>query len=163
MGIVDSLNAGWTQLLDLLSKVIIPDWTSVVGLLPILIVLGVVGPIFTILMLFWLWYFVTKPRRAVVQLAEGPYPAPIGSDGYPIFPPGEPYCYHDALVYPPGATRCETCGRELLVRERLRRHEERHDEVVEVQARLADEAPQGGHAAQPAQARRRKGAHADEG
>jgi hypothetical protein len=116
VGIVDSLNAGWTQLLDLLSKIILPDWTLVVGLLPILIVLGVVGPIFTILMLFWLWYFVTKPRRGVVPLAEGPYPAPIGSDGYPIFPAAEPYCYHDALVYPPGSTRCETCGRELLVR-----------------------------------------------
>ena len=116
MGIVDSLNAGWTQLLDLLSKIIIPDWTSVVGLLPILIVLGVVGPIFTILMLFWLWYFVTKPRRAVVQLAEGPYPAPIGSDGYPIFPPGEPYCYRSLSKVRPGPCRRDRHLRQLWPR-----------------------------------------------
>ncbi len=117
MSIVDTLNAGWTQLLDLLSKVIIPDWGSVILMLPILIVLGVVGPLLTILALFWVWYFIVKPRGAAPRFVDpGPRSAPIGRDGYPQFPAGEPYCFQDALIYPVGTTRCDVCSRVLVVR-----------------------------------------------
>jgi hypothetical protein len=117
VSIVDTLNAGWTQLLDLLSKIILPDWTSVINLLPILIVLGVVGPLLTILMVFWFWYFIVKPRGPTPRAVdEGPRQAPIGKDGYPVFPAGEPYCFQHGLIYPVGTRRCDVDGELLLVR-----------------------------------------------
>jgi len=36
-------------------------------------------------------------------------------DGQPVYSAGEPYCAFDRLVYPPGETRCASCGRDLAV------------------------------------------------
>src|SRR4029079_8660505 len=79
-----------------------------------MIVLFVIGPLFTLLALIWFYYFVTKPR-ARVRIEEGPRAAPLDDAGHPVFPPGEPYCPRDALIYPPGTTRCESDDAELAV------------------------------------------------
>jgi hypothetical protein len=104
-GIGDQLANLWNQLLDLTSKLVIPDWGSLVGLLPIFLLIGVLGPLITILVLFWFVYFVRKPRTHV-GFVEGPHAAPLDAGGRPVFPAGEPYCLRHALIYPPGTTRC---------------------------------------------------------
>ncbi|MBA2700991.1 MAG: hypothetical protein H0U58_04725, partial [Chloroflexi bacterium] len=84
------------------------------GLLPILIFLGVVGPLVTILLLGTLVYQARKPR-VKVAFEEGPRMAEIDATGEPIFPPGLPHCRRDGLIYPSGALRCERCQDDLAV------------------------------------------------
>jgi hypothetical protein len=112
--VIDHLNNLWNGLLDFTSKLVIPDWGSLIALLPIFLVLGVIGPIVTILVLFWFIYVVRKPRTRVTY-DEGPRPAPLDHLGRPIFPVGEPYCAVDGLVYPSGTTRCDIEGHDLSV------------------------------------------------
>ncbi|HEU4672975.1 MAG TPA: hypothetical protein VFS32_08760 [Candidatus Limnocylindrales bacterium] len=113
-GIVDALGRLWNSLLDVTSKLVIPDWGSLIGLLPIFLVIGVLGPLVTLLVLVWLYYVVRKPR-AHVTYEEGPRQAPVGADGQPEFPAGEPYCLNHALIYPSGQTRCPIDGELLSV------------------------------------------------
>ena len=115
MTIVDSLNQLWNTILETMALFVIPDWNAIIGLLPILIFLGVVGPLITFLVLGILIYQVRKPRVKGVKFEEGPSVAQIGADGQPIFPPGLPHCRRDALIYESGTDRCERCHDELAV------------------------------------------------
>ncbi len=103
------------HILDALTPIIIPDWGALIGLLPILLLIGVVGPIVTLLVLGWLIYGVRRPRGRLPFVDPVPVPARL-VDGVLQYPPGEPYCAFDRLVYPFGATRCRQCGRDLAVR-----------------------------------------------
>jgi hypothetical protein len=114
VNVIDSLNGFWNTILDILKMFVIPDWGSVVGLLPLLIFLGVVGPLVTFTILGLFVYQVAKPRTKV-RLEEGPQVARIGADGQPIFPPGLPYCRRHGLVYPSGTLRCDRDGEALAV------------------------------------------------
>ncbi len=114
MTIPDHLTQVWTQILDFVNKLVSPDWGALIGLLPIFVVLGVLGPLLSLMGLVWFYYFVRKPR-ARVRWEEGPRQAPLDDAGNPVFPPGEPYCPRDALIYPPGTTRCDADGTELAV------------------------------------------------
>jgi hypothetical protein len=114
VNVVDALNGLWNTILDITELFVIPDWNSVIGLLPLLIFLGVVGPLITFLMLGIVAYQVTKPR-AHLKLAEGPQVARLGSDRQPIFPPGLPFCRDHVLIYPTGTIRCERGGEDLRV------------------------------------------------
>jgi hypothetical protein len=111
---IDSLERFWQSVLDFLSLLMIPDWGSVIALLPILLVLGVLGPLLSLLALVWFIYVVRRPRSRV-RFAEGPRPAALGAGGAPVFPTGEPHCARDSLVYEPGATTCFVCGDDLAV------------------------------------------------
>ena len=111
--IIDQLNQIWNGLLELTGKLVIPDWGSLIDLLPIFLVVGVVGPIITILMLFWLRYWVLKPRVSA-GYSDPRRPAEIGPDGEPVFPVGEPYSLAERMIYEPGATR-SVSGDPLLV------------------------------------------------
>lgn len=113
-GITDQLANLWNQLLDLTSKLVIPDWGSLIGLLPIFLVIGVLGPLITLLALVWVYYIVRKPRTTVT-FDEGPRQAPLDADGRPVFPTGEPYCLAHALIYPSGTTSCPIDGAPLSV------------------------------------------------
>ena len=115
MTIVDYLNQLWTGILEILSKLIIPDWGALVGLMPIFLVLGVVGPILSILVLVWVIYFVVRPRTGV-RYDEESHPAELDESGQPIFPVGLPHCFAHGLVYPSGATRCDIDHALLWVR-----------------------------------------------
>lgn len=114
MTVIDHLNQLWTGLLDFLSHLVIPDWGALIGLLPIFLVLGVIGPIASILALAWFIYMVRRPM-APVSYEEGPRPAPLDADGRPVFPVGLPHCLSEGLIYPSGATRCPNDGNELWV------------------------------------------------
>lgn len=114
MNLVDVLNGIWNQILEITSLFVIPDWGGLIGLLPILIVLGLVAPFLTFLMLGTVIYLIRKPR-VKVSYEEGPRIAEIGSDGEPSFPVGLPYCRRDALIYPSGTHRCDVCHDQLAV------------------------------------------------
>lgn len=114
MPILDQLNAIWTSVLQTASMFIIPDWGALIGLLPIFIFVGVVGPFLTFTVLGALLYQARKPR---VKLAfeAGPRHAELDAEGAPTFPPGLPFCRRDAITYPSGALRCESCHDALTV------------------------------------------------
>jgi hypothetical protein len=114
VGIVDQLNQIWNQVLDFLGQVVIPDWGALIGLLPLFLVIGVLGPLLSLLALVWVIYMVRKPR-AKLAIVEGPYAAPLDEAGQPVYPSGEPYCARDGLVYSADETICSRCGDELVV------------------------------------------------
>ena len=115
MTIVDALNDLWNTILQTMSLFIIPDWNAVIGLLPLLVFVGLVGPLLTFLPLGILIYQVRKPRVKGKLVDPGPQVAALDANGQPIFPPGLPHCRRDALIYPSGTTRCEQCRDELAV------------------------------------------------
>jgi hypothetical protein len=112
--IIDALEGLWDTILDVTSLFVMPDWTGLIALLPVLIFLGVVGPLVTFFVLGTLMYQARKPRIKVTY-EEGPRNAELDADGRPVFPPGLPHCRRDALIYPSGVTRCETCREPLAV------------------------------------------------
>jgi hypothetical protein len=114
VSIADALNDLWNTILGITSQFVIPDWNAVIGLLPILIFLGVIGPLLTLLPLGILIYQFRKPR-VKVALIEGARIAETGTDGQPIFPPGLPFCRRHGLIHPSGAHRCDRDGEELAV------------------------------------------------
>jgi hypothetical protein len=114
VNLVDVLNGVWNQILEITSLFVMPDWGGLIGLLPILVVLGLVAPFLTFLALGTLIYLVRKPRIRV-GFVEGPRTAELGPGGEPVFPVGLPYCRRDALVYASGAHRCDRCHDQLAV------------------------------------------------
>ena len=114
MNIIDVLNQIWTQILEITSIFLTPDWSFVIALLPVIIVLGLVMPYLTGLAIGTGAYLVSRPR---VKLAfeEGPRVAEIGPGGEPVFPVGLPHCRRDALVFESGTLRCERCHDDLAV------------------------------------------------
>lgn len=119
MSLVDEISHLWTQALGLIAKVVSPDWGSLVGLLPLFLLIGVIGPLVSILAVVWLYYFVRRPRTKV-RFIEGPRLALLAADGLPMFPVGEPYDVRTGLIYPPGTSQndagellsvtCPMCG-----------------------------------------------------
>jgi hypothetical protein len=114
VSVTDHLSQVWTQVLGFLEKIVSPDWGSLIGLIPLMLLLGLIGPLLSLAALIWVYYFVRKPRTRV-QFEEGPRAAARDGSGNPIFPVGEPYCLLDALIYPPGSTRCDRDGQALAV------------------------------------------------
>jgi hypothetical protein len=113
--VIEALQGFWNWLLELTSHFVIPDWGALVALIPIFLLIGVVGPILSLIVLFQIVYFLRRPGA---PLAEPPEPVPAQSDalGEPVYPRGEPFCARDRLIYPAGATRCDVCRDELVVR-----------------------------------------------
>ena len=114
MNVIDALNGFWNTILDITEMFVIPNWTDVIGLMPLLIFLGVVGPLLTFTILGILVYQVARPR-AKLAIEEGPQVARAGADGQPIFQPGLPFCRTHGLIYPTGTVRCDRGGEELSV------------------------------------------------
>lgn len=106
----------WTAFLDWLSTILIPDWNGLIQLLPILLILGVVGPGLTFLALYWI-YVRFSNRRGKVRIDEPePVPAEQAADGTFIYPANAPYCPTHHLIYPATARECPVDSEELLVR-----------------------------------------------
>lgn len=111
---IDTLNQIWTSILDITSLFVMPDWNSLIALLPVLVFVGLIGPFITFTILGSLIYLARKPRTKVA-FVEGPRVAERDADGNSIFPVGLPYCRRDALIYPSGTLRCERCDDDLAV------------------------------------------------
>ena len=110
---IEQLNQMWSSFIEFTSQFIIPDWGELIGLLPVFLIIGVVGPLLTIIILFWVRYWILKPRVSA-GYADTRRLAAIGDDGQPIFPAGEPYSLSERMIYESGATRSES-GEDLLV------------------------------------------------
>ena len=106
----------WTAFLEWLSTILIPDWNGLIALLPILIILGVTGPILSLLVLYWL-YVRAREKRGKVRY-DDPQPTLLAAnaDGSYNYPPNAPYCPTHHLVYPPTARECDIDRGDLLVR-----------------------------------------------
>ena len=115
MSVIDEISKLWSGFLGFLSTIIIPDWAGLIALLPIFVLIGVVGPLLSLMVLGWMGYEILKPRTKV-RYDEGAKVAPLDHLGQPIFPSGEPYCTTDGLIFPGGTVRCERDGAPLLVR-----------------------------------------------
>ena len=104
-------------LLQLTSFFILPDWNDVIQhMLPAAVVLFLVGPVVTLLVLYWLYQWLHMPRFRVRPAEVGPVPVPRDAAGDPIVPASVPYCSFDGLLYPVKETRCSECREELSVR-----------------------------------------------
>ena len=115
MSVLDQISHVWSDFLGFVSKLVIPDWAGLIALLPVLVLIGVVGPLLTLGVLAWLGYGITKPRTKV-SYQEGTKVAPRDHLGRIIAPAGEPYCPRDGLVYPTGTFRCDVDKTNLLLR-----------------------------------------------
>jgi hypothetical protein len=115
VSVLDQISQLWSDFLGFISKLVIPDWAGLIQLLPLLVLIGIVGPLLSLALLAWLGYGITKPR-VTVRYDEGTKVAPLDHLGRPILPAGEPYCPVDGLIYPAGATRCDVDRTTLLVR-----------------------------------------------
>ena len=111
---IEAFQQLWQRILEILTPLVIPDWGELVGLMPIILLIGLVGPIVSLLALGWILYVIRAPR-AKVSLEVAPVRAQL-VDGRPDYPAGEPYCPVDQLVFPFGAVTCDTCRRDLFVR-----------------------------------------------
>ena len=117
MGDIGSgLERAWDGFLDFLARIIIPNWGDVINVLPILVVLGLLGPALTLLGLLWVHYLFTRKRGRVRVADPEPVPAERDREGFLIVPPNTPFCPRDGLLYPTNATRCDVCREELVVR-----------------------------------------------
>ena len=115
MNVLDQISHVWSDFLGFVSKLVIPDWAGLIALLPVLVLIGIVGPLLTLGVLAWLGYGITKPRTKV-SYQEGTKVAPRDHLGRPIVPAGEPYCPRDGLIYPFGSQRCDVDKTNLLIR-----------------------------------------------
>ena len=115
MNVVDQLGNLWNGLLELTSKLVIPDWAGLIQLLPLFVLIGVVGPLLSLAVLAWLGYGITKPR-VKVKYDDGTRVAARDHLGRFIVPAAEPYCPRDGLIYRSGTTRCDVDKTALLVR-----------------------------------------------
>jgi hypothetical protein len=114
--VLDQISKLWSDFLAFISTLVIPDWASLIALLPVFVVIGIVGPLLSLALLAWLGYGVTKPRVKVKYDEGTARLAARDHLGRPIVPAGEPYCPQDGLIYPPGTVRCDVDRTGLLVR-----------------------------------------------
>lgn len=104
----------WNQLLDLIARVVIPDWKSIIDLIPL------IGLPLLALWVAWsfgrltLFDLAHRPRAAAER--PGGRAAPRQADGGYDFPAGVPFCATHGLVYPTSARTCDLDGAELDVR-----------------------------------------------
>lgn len=106
----------WTSFLEWLQSLIVPEWNSLIAMLPLLVIVGLVGPILSLIMLMHMWHL-WHQRKGRVRIAElEPVSAPLGPDGDPLFPANKPFCVDHAVIYPPNTRACEIDGEELAVR-----------------------------------------------
>ena len=106
----------WTAFLQWLQTIIIPDWNGLIQLLPLLLIVGVVGPGLSLIALYWVFVQVTN-RRGKVSVAD-PEPVVVAqlADGSYDYPANAPCCPTHHLVYPATARECPINSEELVVR-----------------------------------------------
>jgi hypothetical protein len=111
--VIETLQQILADLLAFSESIIVPDWAQLVGLLSVFLLLFVVGPLLTVLLLFWVRYAIVKPRPKVAY-ADPRRAAPLDATGNPVFPVGEPYSRREGVIYEPGMTRSPS-GEALVV------------------------------------------------
>ncbi len=107
-----TLQQAWTAILDVLAKILSPDWNALILLIPL-----VLAPLVLLYLAmsggFWTLFGITKPR-ARVAWEVGPRALERDEQGSPIAPIGLPFSLRTALAYPPGTARSDD-GEDLAV------------------------------------------------
>ncbi len=107
-----SIQHGWTGFLDLVSKVVSPDWGALVVMVPLLL-----APLVALLLLAmfgrWAVFGLLKPRTKVRRV-EGARAMERDADGALAPPVGAPFSLRTGLVYPFGTPRTDD-GEDLAV------------------------------------------------
>jgi hypothetical protein len=107
-----TIQQAWTDVLDVLAKILSPDWGALVLLIPL-----VLAPLVLLYLLAmaggWTVYGITKPR-AKVRWEEGARALELDAGGSPVPPVGLPFSLRAGLVYPPGTVRTDD-GEDLAV------------------------------------------------
>jgi hypothetical protein len=84
-------------------------------MLPFFLVVGVIGPLITLIALLWVWYMLHRQKGRIRREERQALVAPVGEDGRPVFPANVPYCEEHGLIYPPRMSRCEIDRADLSV------------------------------------------------
>lgn len=107
-----TLQQAWTGILDLVAKIVSPDWSALVLLIPLAI-----APLVLLYLMMsgglWTHFGITKPRVRV-RWEEGPRALERDEHGAPIAPIGLPFSLRTGLVYPSGTARSDD-GEDLAV------------------------------------------------
>jgi len=107
-----TLQQAWTGILDVVAKIVSPDWGALILLIPlaiaplVLLHLAVSGGL-------WTLFGIRKPRPRV-RWEEGARPLERDPQGAPIVPIGLPFSLRTGLVYPSGTARSDD-GEDLAV------------------------------------------------
>lgn len=106
----------WNNLLDLIGRLIMPDWKGVIDLIPL------IGMPLLLLWILWAFgrltlYDLRHRLRTVPPLElEPPRAAPRLANGAFDFPVNTPFCTRDGLIYRFDARSCDVDGRTLDIR-----------------------------------------------
>ena len=111
----DAIGQLFQGVIDFLTPILIPDWRALIDLLPVFLLIGVVGPICSACSCSAGSCTSSASRARASRTSTRSRGRRRSSTAQPVYPPGEPYCAFDRLVFPPGATRCAECGRDLAV------------------------------------------------
>ena len=107
-----TLQQAWTGILDVLAKIVSPDWGGLVLLIPLAI-----APLVLLFLVMsggrWTLFSITRPRPRV-RWEAGPRPLERDEKGAPVAPAGFPFSLRTGLVYPSGTARSED-GEDLAV------------------------------------------------
>ena len=107
-----TLQQAWTEILDLLAKVLSPDWEALILLIPL-----VLAPLVLLYLAasggLWTLFGITKPRPRVTWEA-GPRALERDAQGALVTPIGFPFSLRTGLVYPSGTVRSDD-GEDLAV------------------------------------------------
>jgi hypothetical protein len=114
--IAAGLDAFWNQVLSILTVVLSPDWSALVAWVPLLLIVGVMGPILTLVMVGWTHHLLISRRPHVVYDEPEARAPEHRADGTPVVPPNTPFCARDDLLFPARAATCSICHDELTVR-----------------------------------------------
>lgn len=110
--LASTVQNGWSGFLDLVAKVVSPDWGALVALIPLLIA-PLVGLLLLGMLGRWTIFGLLRPRARVRQV-EGARPMERDADGRLVPPAGEPFSLRTGLVYPFGTARTDD-GEDLAV------------------------------------------------
>ena len=83
----DAIGRIFQGFIDFLQPILIPDWRALIDLLPIFLLIGVVGPLLSLLIFGWVIYVLGKPRSRIPYVDPQPQLARI-VDGEPVYPVG---------------------------------------------------------------------------
>ena len=114
--IAAALEQWWNGVLQLIAPLLSPDWSWLISIVPILLVIGLVGPVLTLVLIGWLHNWLVLRRGRVRYVDPAPVAPEHGPDGVSIVPANTPYCSRDDLLFPPRARVCSECHEELTVR-----------------------------------------------
>jgi hypothetical protein len=107
-----SIAHGWSGFLDLVAKVVSPDWGALVALIPLLIA-PLVGLLLVAMLGRWTVFGLLRPRPRIRHV-DGARALERDAAGCPAPPVGAPFSLRTGLVYPFGTARTDD-GEDLAV------------------------------------------------